>query len=333
MTDDMLTTLLEPRSQSGFVETDYVRNVMARGRSYLEAGFPVHLRGGSGTGKTTLAMHLAHLVGRPVVLLHGDEEFSTSHLVGGDHGYHLRKVVDNFIHSVRKTEEDFSRRWVDSRLTLACQHGFTLVYDEFTRSRPEANNVLLAILQEGMLDLPTARGSEGYLRVHPQFRGIFTSNPEEYVGTHKVQDALRDRMVTIDLGHFDWETEAAITQARSGVARHEAQTIVSLVRAFRDRARNGFAPTVRASIMIAKIVRARGATLDAGDHAFRETCLDVLSSEPAGGGAHCDDGDAKALIEDLIDEICASPVAAQGPREQAAAPRAQPVPSARERNL
>jgi gas vesicle protein GvpN len=304
MTEDMLMTVLEPQPQPGFVETDYVRNIMLRAHSYLEAGFPVHFRGGSGTGKTTLAMHLAHLVARPVVLLHGDEEFSTSHLVGGEHGYRLRKVVDNFIHSVLKTEEDFSRRWVDSRLTLVCKYGFTLVYDEFTRSRPEANNVLLSILQEGILDLPAARGSESYLRVNPQFRAIFTSNPEEYAGTHKFQDALRDRMVTIDLSHFDRETETAITQAKSGIARQDAETIVELVRAFRKRGRRELAPTVRASIMIARIVQVRQAAVDAGDPAFRETCLDVLRSETRHGGSGGDGNERKALIQDLIEKLC-----------------------------
>jgi len=51
-----------------------------------------------------------------------------------------------------------------------------------------------------------------------QLPGIFTSNPEEYAGVHKTQDALRDRMVTIELDHFDEETEIAITEARSGIA-------------------------------------------------------------------------------------------------------------------
>jgi gas vesicle protein GvpN len=308
MTDESSTMLvLEPRPQEGFVETDYVRKTMDRCCAYLEAGFPVHFRGGPGTGKTTFAMHLAHLVGRPVVLIHGDEEFSTTHLVGGETGYRLRKVVDNFIHSVLKTEEDFSTRWVDNRLTLACKHGFTLIYDEFTRSRPEANNVLLPIIQERMLDLPTARGGGNYLRVHPRFRAIFTSNPEEYAGTHKTQDALRDRMVTVDLDHFDRETEVGITQARSGLAREEAARIVDVVRAFRERGRYEFAPTVRAPIIIARVTKGRGAHADGRDAFFREICLDVLCSETSRSGASADGPETRDLIEALIGEFCAGP--------------------------
>ncbi|MCK4417155.1 MAG: AAA family ATPase, partial [Candidatus Latescibacteria bacterium] len=186
-----MTTVLEPRPLPNFVETPQVRNVCNRALAYIAGGFPVHFRGISGSGKTTLAMHVASKIGRPVIMIHGDEEFSTSDLVGGEYGYRLKKTVDNFIHSVLKTEEDMQRRWVDNRLTVACKYGFTLIYDEFTRSRPEANNTLLSVLQEKMLDLPAARqGGEGYLRVDPNFTPIFTSNPEEYAGVYRSQDAL-----------------------------------------------------------------------------------------------------------------------------------------------
>ena len=30
--------------------------------------------------------------------------------------------------------------WIDNRLTTACRYGHTLVYDEFTRSRPYKKN-------------------------------------------------------------------------------------------------------------------------------------------------------------------------------------------------
>ena len=227
---DEMTTVLEPRPLSDFVETKYVKDITSRALSYVQAGFPVHLRGPSGTGKTTLAMHLASKIERPVVMIHGDEEFSTSDLVGGEHGYRIRKVVDRFISSVLKTEEDMVKRWVDNRLTVACKYGFTLIYDEFTRSRPEANNILLSILQEKMMDLPIGRGGdEPYLQVDPDFTAIFTSNPEEYAGVHRSQDALRDRMITMDLDHFDYDTELAVTQAKAKLSKQDTEIIVNIV--------------------------------------------------------------------------------------------------------
>ena len=249
---DEITTVLEPRPLPDFVESKYVKEICERAVLYIKAGFPVHFRGPSGTGKTTLAMNVATKIGRPVVMIHGDEEFTTSDLVGGEHGYRFRKVVDRFVSRVLKVEEDMVKRWVDNRLTVACKYGFTLIYDEFTRSRPEANNILLSILQEKMMDLPVGRGEDPYLKVDPDFTAIFTSNPEEYAGVHRSQDALRDRMITMDLDHFDYDTEIAITRAKSKLSKRDVEVIVNIVRGLRESEKCEFAPTVRGCIMIAK---------------------------------------------------------------------------------
>jgi len=275
--------MVEPE-QPGFVQTPYISDVVKRALMYIHSGFPLHFRGPAGTGKTTLALHVAAQLGRPVILIHGDEEFGTSDLVGGEYGYRMKKTVDNFIHSVLKAEEDVKRIWVDNRVTVACRYGFTLLYDEFTRSRPEANNVLLSVLGEGILDLPAGREEDNHLRVHPDFSAIFTSNPEEYAGIHKAQDALRDRMITINLGHYDRATEIAITRAKSGVSQPDAERVVDVVRDFRELGDYEFTPTVRACIAIAKILNTAGARAIAGDKAFTRICLDVLGSQTDGTG-------------------------------------------------
>jgi gas vesicle protein GvpN len=301
MTTNGLTTLLEPRAQPNFVETPFITGLVDRALTYIAAGFPIHFRGASGTGKTTLAMCVASKLGRPVVMLHGDEEFSTSDLVGAENGYRMRKVIDNFIHTVLKTEEDMSRRWMDNRLTVACRYGFTLIYDEFTRSRPEANNALLSVLQEKMLDLPTAREGENYLRVHPEFTAIFTSNPEEYAGVYRSQDALRDRMVTLDLDQFDEETEIGITAAKSGVERADAERIVRIVRGLRESGVCEFAPTVRGCIMMAKAMKVRGGSIAARDGSFRQVCKDILASESSRVGGKAQAAQVREMLDDLID--------------------------------
>lgn len=300
-----LTTVLEPRALPHFVETKLVKDITERALAYIQAGFPLHFRGASGTGKTTLAMHVAGKIGHPVVMIHGDEESSTSDLIGGEYGYRIRKVIDNFIHSVLKTEEDMTRRWVDNRLTVACKYGFTLIYDEFTRSRPEANNVLLSVLQEKMLDLPPAReGGESYLKVHPDFTAIFTSNPEEYAGVYRSQDALRDRLVTMDLNHFDRETEIAITEAKSGLSREECERIVNIVRALRESNSCEFTPTIRACIMIVKTLKVRNGSVSAHDDIFRETVLDILTSATSRVGGKANQAKVKEIIEGLMDQYC-----------------------------
>ena len=263
---------LKPRED--FVLTAHLEHVCRRATTYLDAGYACHFRGSAGTGKTTLAMHVANQRGRPVVLLFGDEEFGTSDLVGSEKGLVSTKVTDNFVRSVTRTEEFRRPQWVDSRLTTACRQGFTLVYDEFSRSRAEANNVLLTVLEERILPVPDTAHGTSYMPVHPDFRAVFTSNPEDYAGVHKTQNALLDRMITIELDFYDRETEVAITQARAAIDRATAERIVDLVR--RIRAMGGpQQPTLRASIMIGRIVKHMGA--DAfGTPAFAEVCVDVL---------------------------------------------------------
>jgi len=306
MLTEEMATVLEPRSLPNFVETPYIKDITERAMAYIAAGFPIHFRGISGTGKTTLAMHVAAKIGRPVVLIHGDEEFSTSDLVGGEFGFRSRKVVDNFIHTVLKTEEDMKKRWVDNRLTVACKYGFTLIYDEFTRSRPEANNALLSVLQERMLDLPAARGGTdgGYLRVDPNFTALFTSNPEEYAGVHRSQDALRDRMITLDLDYFDEETEIRIAEHKSGLSNGNAAKIVRIVRGLRESNTYEFAPTIRGCIMIAKALAVRNAPVSKDNPIFRQTCMDILASETSRIGTIGSQARVKEAIAELIDLHC-----------------------------
>lgn len=261
-----------------FVATAEVRRIAARALSYLKAGYPVHFCGPAGTGKTTLALHVAALRARPVVLMHGDDEFGSSDLVGGDYGYRKSKLVDNYIHSVVKTEESVNTLWADNRLTLACRSGDTLVYDEFTRTKPEANNALLSVLEERLLTLPmrSPRGGDGFLEVHPEFRAIFTSNPEEYAGVHRTQDALMDRLITIKVDYFDRETEVEICRVKSGMTRREAEIVTDIVRDLRVSGRTKHSPSLRACIMIAKVTMQEGAKPSFFDSAFGDICRDVL---------------------------------------------------------
>jgi nitric oxide reductase NorQ protein len=305
--------LVWPEAGEGFVVTPQVEELIERGFAYLQAGYPIHLSGPAGTGKTTLALHMATKCGRPVMLIHGDDEFGSSDLVGNDVGFRKNRLVDQYVHSVRKEEEMIRTLWVDNRLTTACRYGHTLVYDEFTRSRPEANNVLLSVLGEEILNLPKLRyAGEGYLKVDPSFRAIFTSNPEEYAGIHKSQDALMDRLISIHVDYFDRETEVAITAARSGVSHVDAGRVVDLVRHYRERRVGRHRPSLRAAIMIARVVAQRGGTFDQSDVVYQHTYRDVLGLDRHGrhGGADlrphdvisAELDDSRKLVEMAIQE-------------------------------
>ena len=108
-------------------------------------------------------------------------------------------------------------------------------FDEFNRSRPEVNNILLSVLEEKILILPPESNGVEYVKVSPNFRAIFTSNPEEYCGVHSTQDALMDRLVTIDVPEPDELTQQEIVIQKTELDRATAITIVNIVRRSEER--------------------------------------------------------------------------------------------------
>lgn len=257
-----------------FVETEYFKNIKDKAIAYLKAGIAINFSGPSGIGKTSLALYVARELGRPVVFIHGNEEMMGSDLIGGNYGFHKRKMVDNFVHNVYLMEEDLEHRWVEGRLTAACTKGYTLVYDEYTRSRPEINNFLLSVLEERMLSLTGYQKKGQYLEVHPEFRVIFTSNPREYAGVHKSQLALDDRIITMDMQEMDRATKIAVTLAKSGMEESEAFRLVDTLQRIKEKMGEGGNISVRSCIKIARILQEAGGSINPQD-----VYTDVLLSE------------------------------------------------------
>ena len=90
-----------------------------------------------------------------------------------------------------------------------------------------------------------------------------------------------DRLITIELEHYDRETEIQITIARSGIGQGDAEIIVDLVRNLRQVGVSNSRPTIRACIAIARVLALRGVHAQAEDSIFQWACRDVLNSETA----------------------------------------------------
>lgn len=288
-------TYLVPKVEH-FVQTPEVKRIKERVKLWLKVGYPVHLIGPTGCGKTTLAMHVAKELGRPTVWINGDESVTTTDLIGGYSQVEQETLRDRYIHNVFKSKDILKADWVDNPLTLACKYGYTMVYNEFSRTKPVANNVLLSVFEEGILELPTKFGEERYVKVHPDFKAILTSNSVEYAGVHRAQDALLDRMIGIYMDFYDFDSEVKIVRMHTGVSAKEAKKVVSVVRALREKLPDAQKPGTRACIMIGQGLKA----LDGyGKEDFEQLCIDIMTTKTK---SPRDLSEKCTLIKEVIEE-------------------------------
>lgn len=267
------------RSTRALVQDTKTEDLLSRSLQYLKAGYPIHFTGPSGTGKTSLALALAKKRNRPVMLIHGNHELNNKDLIGDFTGYTSKKVIDNYVRSVYKRDESVTETWRDGRLLEAVKNGYTLVYDEFTRSQPSANNIFLSILEEGILPLYGTKLTEPFVRVHPEFAVIFTSNPDEYAGVYQTQDALLDRLITIFIDHKDFDREAAIVSEKLEMEKSKAKAITTLIAEIRKDCKYDKGPSLRASLMIARIASEGNIKVDGSDPGFQRLCIDILGHQ------------------------------------------------------
>jgi len=287
-----------------YYEDSELHSLHSRAIAYLGAGVAVRFQGPAGTGKTAMALRVAHDLGRPVTFLTGHSRMTQEDLVGRTTGTRTSRLEDRYIASVRRSETRSRAAWQDGPLAAAMRLGRTLVYDEFTRAPPETNAVLLSVLEEGVLGIPHAERGQEILVAAPEFRIVLTSNPADYRGTSHAPDALLDRLVTFDLVGVSTQTEIGIVTAATGLAPDEARRIVGLLRTLREATpgeperaqRAERSVSMRTAMLIARLIVAQGVAADGRDPRFVQICADVLRGRIARA-------DTEAAVAACLSEI------------------------------
>lgn len=107
-------------------------------------------------------------------------------------------------------------------------------------------------------------------------------------------------MITIDLDHFDYETEVAVTQAKSQMSRAHSETVVNIVRGLRESGKCEFSPTVRGCIMIAKTLKVLEMVPNKSA-SFMQVCQDILASETSRVGSKTNQNRVKDMVRELVE--------------------------------
>lgn len=95
---------------------------------------------------------------------------------------------------------------------------------------------------------------------------------------HPTQDALLDRMITIDIGEADLETEQLILTTRIGLPPDQSVKLISLVRSYRRYANQNKSASLRLCLTIGRICHEHKIPISGQNEDFRLLCRDVILS-------------------------------------------------------
>lgn len=175
--------------------------------------------GDVGVGKTTIAHALANYFSQNLERVDGDDRYSAQRLVGHfDPPMVIQKGYnwDSF---------------VSGPLVSAMKNGSILFLNELNRMPEGTQNVLLAAMDEGVILIPKL----GQVNAVEGFLIISAMNPQEFVATTPLSEALKDRFAWVRLEYQSEEEEREIVKIRSKVSDDQ---IVNVAVAVARRSRN-----------------------------------------------------------------------------------------------
>lgn len=230
------TIVKEIQQQSGIVgrERELRQIVLAR----LSRRHCI-IEGTVGVGKTTLAQAIATYFDQGFIRIDGDERYTEAKLAG-----HFEPPL--------VLEKGWLREsFVSGPLLLAMEKGSVLFINEANRLIEGTQNVLLPALDEGLLTIPKLSP----VRAKDGFFVIATQNPESYIGTTVLSEALKDRFVWVKLGRQTFEEEIDIVKSEGMLENNKiADIAVKIARSTRNHPDIRRGASIRGGIDFAKIL-------------------------------------------------------------------------------
>jgi len=206
----------------------------------ISASKHILFEGTVGVGKTVVATALAKYFERNFFRVDGDERYTEYKLTGW---FDPALVV-----AKGYTREAF----IPGPLTQAMTEGSFLFINELNRMPEGTQNVLLPAMDEGQVMIPKI----AEVRAKPGFLVIATQNPEEFVGTSRLSEALRDRFVWIRLDYQTETEEQEIVRKETGCGSDEIlETAVKIARKTRGDPDIRHGASVRAAIDMTHLIQ------------------------------------------------------------------------------
>jgi MoxR-like ATPase len=206
----------------------------------LKAGKNLLLEGPVGVGKTILAIAISRFLEREIFRIDGDERYNEQKLTGWFDPPLVLKV--GYIQDA----------FIPGPLTQAMQAGGILFINELNRMLESVQNVLLPALDEKLIVIPKI----GSVHAGDNFQVIATQNPQDFVATSNLSEALRDRFELIRLDYQSFEEEVQIVQVNTQVDDLELISgAVWITQATREHPKIKRGASVRAAISMAEIAK------------------------------------------------------------------------------
>jgi MoxR-like ATPase len=272
------------------IKGQYKRSMVHLSDALAADLFPA-LVGPPGTGKTLISRLFATQQERPFYWLTMDEGTRPAHLIGS-------------FDPARALSAGFSAdSFVPGPLLLAMLNGGILLVNEINRATEFLQNSLLEPMEERSTYVPHL----GRISAHKDFFILFALNPAEMAGTHRVSEALRDRIkVWIALDYPDKNTELEIIRTHcpeSTLGEQGLDRIHRLLARTRKHEDIEVPASVRAGIAVARLATAIAHRNGA---AVSDTELKEAAQLVTSGSIKVRPGvNEKRLVDSLIREVFA----------------------------